>query len=88
MTEIFAQRRLPLTPVPPVGYSRAQSGIIPLTLLGDNGLAFLNIRGTGIIDLDGAKELLAMLQDFVDFADDYESEYLLSLLGSERREEE
>ena len=88
MTEVFAQRRLPLAPVPPVGYGRAQSGIIPLTLLGDKGLAFLNIRGTGIIDLDGVKELLAMLQDFVEFADDYESEYLLSLLDNERGEQE
>ena len=51
-------------------------------------MAFLNIRGTGIIDLDGVKELLAMLQDFVQFADEYESEYLLSLLDSEQGEQE
>lgn len=84
MTEIFAQRKIPLAPFPPVGYSRAQSGNIPLTLLGDNGLAFLNIRGTGIIDLDEVKQLLFLLQEFVEFADAYESEYLLSLLDNER----
>jgi hypothetical protein len=84
MTEIFAQRKIPLAPFPPVGYARAQSGNIPLTLLGDNGLAFLNIRGTGIIDLDEVKELLALLQDFVEIADAYESEYVLALLDNER----
>ena len=84
MTEIFAQRKIPLAPCPPVGYARAQRGNIPLTLLGDNGLAFLNIRGTGIIDLDEVKQLLFMLQEFVDFADAYESEYLLALLDNER----
>jgi len=75
MTEIFAQRKIPLAPFPPVGYARAQSGNIPLTLLGDNGLAFLNIRGTGIIDLAEAKQMLALLQDFVDIGDDYEHDY-------------
>jgi len=47
-------------------------------------LAFLNIRGTGIIDLDEVKELLALLQDFVEIADAYESEYVLALLDNER----
>ena len=84
MTEVFANRNLALAPRPPRGYGRTQSGNIPLTLLGDNGLAFLNIRGTGIIDLDEVKQLLVLLQDFVQFADRYESEYLLALLDNER----
>jgi len=75
MTEIFAQRRLALAPRPPRGYGRNQSGVIPLTLLADNGSAFLNIRGTGIIDLAEVRELLALLQDFVEIADDYEHDY-------------
>lgn len=75
MTEIFAQRNIALAINPPVGYSRAQSGNIPLTLLGKNGWAFLNIRGTGVIDLAEAKRFLALLQDFVDIGDDYEHDY-------------
>jgi len=75
MTEIFAQRNIALAINPPVGYGRAQSGIIPLTLLGKNGWAFLNIRGTGVIDLAEVKQLLALLQDFVDFGDQYEHDY-------------
>ena len=75
MTEIFAQRNLALAPRPPVGYGRAQSGIIPLTLLADNGAAFLNIRGTGVIDLGEVKQLLFLLQDFVEIADAYEHDY-------------
>ena len=83
MTEIFAQRKIALAPRPPVGYGRAQSGNIPLTLLGDDGSVFLNIRGTGVIDLAEAKRLLAMLQDFVNFGDHYED-----YAAKQRREEE
>tara|TARA_R100001510_G_scaffold12367_1_gene9622 strand:- start:14161 stop:14430 length:270 start_codon:yes stop_codon:yes gene_type:complete len=75
MTEIFAHRYLALAHRPPRGWGRTQSGNIPLTLLADNGWAFLNIRGTGIIDLAEAKQLLALLQDFVEIADDYEHDY-------------
>lgn len=75
MTEVFAQRKIALAPRPPCGYGRNQSGNIPLTLLGDDGAAFLNIRGTGIIDLAEAKQLLFLLQDFVQFADRYEHDY-------------
>jgi len=88
MTEIFAQRRLALAPRPPRGYGRNQSGVIPLTLLADNGSAFLNIRGTGIIDLAEVRELLALLQDFVEIADEYESEYVLALLDRKRGQEQ
>jgi hypothetical protein len=75
--EQFAQRNIALAINPPseMTPTNYRGGNIPLTLLGKNGWAFLQIRGTGIIDLAEAKQMLALLQDFVDIGDDYEHDY-------------
>lgn len=51
---------------------RSGKGHIPVSLILNHNAASINIRGTGIIALAEAKQLLHLLEDFIGIGDDHE----------------